>query len=332
MLRKHKVLVTVAVLLCLSLVVPSLAQAGIRDKFERFNSFNGFNGLNSSFKKLADLKGKMGSLNSSFNKLANLSTKFSQGFSPSFAKMATLGSGMSASLKPSFERMSSLKGISGDLKPSFAKMANLKGLEGGLKPSFVKMASLTANLTGAVKPSFAKLATFNANLVGKLRPSFEKLAKVKLSSELNSSLVKLASVNNKLSGSLNPTFSRLSKINAKMVPTISLGLQGLATRRVPVSVIGKTHALYTSPKGLKTIRLTARRPISFVPIATPINLQRLSVKPGELKSISAGEIAELVTRDLHLIQPLAGVKQPLQGLQTGPQNVSLMSLLAIEAK
>ncbi|MCF7907274.1 MAG: hypothetical protein K9L86_00135 [Candidatus Omnitrophica bacterium] len=337
MSSRKKVLILLVVLVSLFLVSSSQAYAGIWDKFSRWETFNGLskfkNDSTSPFKKLTETNKKLDSTNPSFSKLASMSFKLSESLKPSFAKMALINGGLSHGLRP-----------------SFSKLESLKGLDSGIKPSFAKMDTITSGLAGTVKPSFVKLATLNTNLAGSLKPSFERMGEVNINNKLNPQLVKLTTINKNITGGLNSNFERLGNVNSKVAPSLSPAfstlasispklssilspkLQALTKHKTSLVEIGKTHALYTKPKGLKTIRLTAKKPISFAPIATSPELSRLSISPEILQGLSATDVAELITRDLHLIQPISGSKQLLPPIQIGPQNVSLMSILSIEIK
>ncbi|MBU2044941.1 MAG: hypothetical protein KJ977_02595 [Candidatus Omnitrophica bacterium] len=317
---KPRWLIAVLVLVCLGLAIPNQASAGLRDKFSRWEDslgpFSRFSDPLSPLKRLTELNGKLKTQDSAFSKFANLGDKFLPDLNPSFNQLADL-SAMSATFKPSFERMTSLKNLDTGLNPSFAKLASIEAkFSGGLNSSFESLATLKG-MEGSLNPSFVNLASIAVDLnSSSLNPSFEKIADINISFDLSPAFSQLVSIDPRLNPDLNTKFLALA------------GQKELSMNLVQV----KPHAFYAKAKNLNTIGL-AQKPIFFAPVDVPLNLLELSIDSKSLTGVSSVEIAELIARDAQIIQPNGGlIPVPVQNPAAASVNVSLISLLAAEAK
>jgi len=211
MVRKHKVLLTVATWLLFSLALSSATYAGIWDKFKQWDSFEG---LNPSFERLANPRGSE-DLKPAFKQLTESKQNFSAGLNPSFARMTNIGK-MSTVLNPALAKLANFKGIGG-LKPSFTGLGRVSpSMAAPLKPALTRMVSINPSI--AVKPAFERLANVNAGMIPGLKPSLTNLAKINTNMEVKPSFARLTNLNTGISGKVNPALSRLTQIS----PTVAI--------------------------------------------------------------------------------------------------------------
>jgi len=135
---------------------------------------------------------------------------------------------------------------------------------------------------------------------------------------VNPNLHRLAARPTALSGMT----SRIASMNrlAKM-PTLPLG-QKVNVYNIPVSLKSVNKLAYVRKPALRSIA------------STPIEMKQLSFAPKSLQNISKQDLAQVVQKDLHLIQPKSALNAPMvSGYNVvGPHSVSLHALMGAEAR
>jgi hypothetical protein len=160
-----------------------------------------------------------------------------------------------------------------------------------------------------ISPAFERLANINMNT--SLSPAFERLASINLGSSLNPAFERLANL-----GDLNKLSSRIDSLIAK----------------APVNVLNiPVNTKLSVPANFKALNIASRKNIALQ-FAAPDTLYKLSFTPSELSNAKLSDIAQIVQPELYLINPERIILGPASSYEVAPQNVSIQSLLAVEAK
>jgi hypothetical protein len=143
---------------------------------------------------------------------------------------------------------------------------------------------------------------------------------------------------------IRPGFERLAQLNMQ-APSVSSSLERLAN---PVGLVNLSHrtdelinknqytvvnpvtpVIISAPPAFSTIALASRRNIALN-LITPE--YRLPFTSPEIVSIEAYDVVQFIQQDMLRVNPEAPLIRPATGYEVAPQNVSLHSILAAEAK